>query len=120
MIDAGHGQTKADRPSAIGVDVVPPVTKPAAGGGPGPAPADPAAHVGQLDEQLIGQLILRAGQVRDQQLSQRAARLPTTSLAQENAMLKQYVSRLGKPGASIVLAILELSRQIDSGGLGDA
>ncbi|MFJ3218731.1 hypothetical protein ACIPLC_22765 [Kitasatospora sp. NPDC086801] len=73
--------------------------------------ADPAAaELSELDEQLIAQLVHRVRLARDHQLSRRAAGLPTTSLAQENAMLRRYASRLGDRGAGIALAILELSR----------
>ncbi|MFH8385204.1 hypothetical protein ACH4E7_30395 [Kitasatospora sp. NPDC018058] len=73
--------------------------------------ADPAAaELSELDEQLIAQLVHRVRLARGHQLSRRAAGLPTTSLAQENAMLRRYVSRLGDQGAGIALAILELSR----------
>ncbi|MEU8927276.1 hypothetical protein AB0D10_41225 [Kitasatospora sp. NPDC048545] len=73
--------------------------------------ADEAAEkLSALDEQLIAQLVRRIRLGRGHQLSRRAAGLPTTSLAQENAMLRQYVARLGDPGAGIALAILELSR----------
>ncbi|MFF2144722.1 hypothetical protein [Kitasatospora sp. NPDC058190] len=75
---------------------------------------DPAAaelsELSELDEQLIAQLVHRIRLARGQQLSRRAAGLPTTSLAQENAMLRRYASRLGDQGAGIALAILELSR----------
>ncbi|MBD0690949.1 hypothetical protein [Streptomyces sp. CBMA123] len=69
-----------------------------------------AEELSELDEQLIAQLVLRIRLGRGHQLSRRAAGLPTTSLAQENAMLRRYVARLGDPGAGIALAILELSR----------
>jgi chorismate mutase len=73
--------------------------------------ADPAAaELSELDEQLIAQLVHRIRLARGHQLSRRAAGLPTTSLAQENAMLRRYASRLGDQGAGIALAILELSR----------
>ncbi|MFJ9844005.1 hypothetical protein ACIRYZ_26805 [Kitasatospora sp. NPDC101155] len=72
---------------------------------------DPAAaELSELDEQLIAQLVHRIRLARGHQLSRRAAGLPTTSLAQENAMLRRYASRLGDQGAGIALAILELSR----------
>ncbi|MEU8516572.1 hypothetical protein AB0C76_34055 [Kitasatospora sp. NPDC048722] len=81
---------------------------------PRPSPegtADPAAaELSELDEQLIAQLVHRIRLARGQQLSRRAAGLPTTSLAQENAMLRRYAARLGDQGAGIALAILELSR----------
>ncbi|MEU4114285.1 hypothetical protein AB0F71_07310 [Kitasatospora sp. NPDC028055] len=73
--------------------------------------ADPAAaELSELDEQLIAQLVHRIRLARGQQLSRRAAGLPTTSLAQENAMLHRYAARLGDQGAGIALAILGLSR----------
>ncbi|MER7672468.1 hypothetical protein ABTY61_28980 [Kitasatospora sp. NPDC096128] len=73
--------------------------------------ADPAAaELSELDEQLIAQLVHRIRLARGHQLSRRAAGLPTTSLAQENAMLRRYAARLGDQGAGIALAILELSR----------
>ncbi|MDH6114853.1 hypothetical protein P3T36_001204 [Kitasatospora sp. MAP12-15] len=62
-----------------------------------------------LDHQLIAQLRLRVRCARAQQLGRRAVGLPATALAQENAMLRQYVSRLGPGGAGIALAILALS-----------
>ncbi|MFG2844576.1 hypothetical protein ACGF12_15600 [Kitasatospora sp. NPDC048296] len=72
---------------------------------------DPAAaELSELDEQLIAQLVHRIRLARGHQLSRRAAGLPTTSLAQENAMLRRYAARLGDQGAGIALAILELSR----------
>ncbi|GAB2724967.1 hypothetical protein [Kitasatospora kifunensis] len=64
----------------------------------------------QLDRQLIAQLIRRAHRARGHQLSRRAAGLPATTLAQENAMLQHYAARLGEPGTRIALAILDLSR----------
>ncbi|MGW2250237.1 hypothetical protein ACWCXH_08555 [Kitasatospora sp. NPDC001660] len=69
-----------------------------------------AAELSELDEQLIAQLVQRIRLARGHQLSRRAAGLPTTSLAQENAMLRRYAARLGDQGAGIALAILELSR----------
>ncbi|MGA5820256.1 hypothetical protein ACPC54_20615 [Kitasatospora sp. NPDC094028] len=73
--------------------------------------ADPvAAELSELDEQLIAQLVHRIRLARGHQLRRRAAGLPTTSLAQENAMLRRYAARLGGQGAGIALAILELSR----------
>ncbi|MBV6700088.1 chorismate mutase [Kitasatospora aureofaciens] len=69
-----------------------------------------AAELTELDEQLIAQLVQRIRMARGHQLSRRAAGLPTSSLAQENAMLRRYAARLGDPGAGIALAILELSR----------
>ncbi|MEV4615668.1 hypothetical protein AB0K43_24205 [Kitasatospora sp. NPDC049258] len=74
----------------------------------GPTPTDPP--LAELDEQLIGQLVRRARQARDEQLDRSAAGVPATNLAQENAMLRRYAARLGRPGASIAHAILELSR----------
>ncbi|MEV7597137.1 hypothetical protein AB0O91_07060 [Kitasatospora sp. NPDC089797] len=80
-----------------------------------PRPAEGAAdetaeQLSALDEQLIAQLVQRIRLARGHQLSRRAAGLPTTSLAQENAMLRRYAARLGDQGAGIALAILELSR----------
>ncbi|ARF81757.1 hypothetical protein ACIG0C_33770 [Kitasatospora aureofaciens] len=71
---------------------------------------DTAEQLSALDEQLIAQLVHRIRLARGHQLSRRAAGLPTTSLAQENAMLLRYAARLGDQGAGIALAILELSR----------
>ncbi|MFJ4184801.1 hypothetical protein [Kitasatospora sp. NPDC089509] len=71
---------------------------------------DTAEELSALDEQLIAQLVQRIRLARGHQLSRRAAGLPTTSLAQENAMLRRYAARLGDQGAGIALAILELSR----------
>ncbi|WP_280724298.1 hypothetical protein [Kitasatospora sp. MAA4] len=62
-----------------------------------------------LDQQLIARLLLRVRWAREQQLQRRAVGLPATALAQENAMLRQYVARLGPDGAGIALAILALS-----------
>ncbi|MGV9269087.1 hypothetical protein ACWDRR_30965 [Kitasatospora sp. NPDC003701] len=75
-------------------------------------PADVAdvADLAELDGQLIAQLLRRARCARAQQLGRRAAGLPASTLSQENAMLRQYSSRLGQPGAEIALAILALSR----------
>ncbi|WBP90363.1 chorismate mutase family protein [Kitasatospora cathayae] len=87
---------------------------------PGPsteAAADQAAsELSALDEQLIAQLARRVRLARGHQLSRRAAGLPTTSLAQENAMLRRYAARFGNQGAEIALAILELSRSPDRPG----
>ncbi|MEE1783606.1 hypothetical protein PUR71_11905 [Streptomyces sp. SP17BM10] len=84
----------------------PRVPRPSAEGGADPA----AAELSALDEQLIAQLVHRIRLARGHQLSRRAAGLPTTSLAQENAMLRRYAAHLGDQGAGIALAILELSR----------
>jgi chorismate mutase len=75
-----------------------------------PDPAAEAALLAELDELLITQLVRRVRQARGEQLNRRAAGLPATNLAQENAMLRQYAARLGEPGVSIAHAILELSR----------
>ncbi|WP_406194820.1 hypothetical protein OH807_06045 [Kitasatospora sp. NBC_01560] len=68
------------------------------------------AELEELDEQIVSQLLRRTRCARAHQLSRRAASLPASTLGQENAMLRQYTSRLGQPGAEIALAILALSR----------
>ncbi|MFF7636312.1 hypothetical protein ACFZB9_24665 [Kitasatospora sp. NPDC008050] len=76
------------------------------------------AELEELDEQLISQLLRRTRCARAYQLNRRAANLPASSLCQENAMLSQYTSRLGRPGAEIALLILALSHPPGAGRQG--
>ncbi|WP_212909775.1 hypothetical protein [Streptomyces sp. TS71-3] len=75
-------------------------------------PADGADPLVVLDEQLIAQLLRRARLARQRQRERRAARLPATDLAEENAMLRRYAAVLGEPGIAVAMALLALSNRL--------
>jgi chorismate mutase len=71
-----------------------------------------------LDEQIIAMVLRRTELARRYQSERRMEGLPTRDLARENAMLRRYVSRLGRYGAEVagpVLSLSQLSAQVPAG-----